>query len=102
LTEWNIEEAKARLEAATPGPWEYDCDGDTGDVLVRFGNSSPCYVKELFFGNLEYSEREDHTTAEFIANAPTDVANLLALVERLGAVNQEQAETIKKLEGGNK
>ena len=61
-----LEDIKKRLEAATPGPWEISCD-----TLVM---AEDIYITEID------SHGDD---AELIANAPTDIAWLIAEVERL-------------------
>jgi hypothetical protein len=66
-----LDEIKARLEAATPGPWSHTCD----DVLDEKKNRVCWDVR----GNDAY----------LIANAPTDLRDLIAEVERLGAENSE-------------
>lgn len=56
-------EIKERLAAATPGPWRVRMP-----YVVLY---DPKEMKEPI-------ERDDKATAEFIAYAPTDIANLLA------------------------
>ena len=77
-----IEEIRERLEKATPGPWEDDgvnvtqANGEWVDVTPsRVECMSYCYG-----GSVERMKDDDRT---FIANAPADVAFLLAEVERL-------------------
>ena len=64
----SIESIKARLEAATPGPWK------AGPSFCTVLSSGPdrCYLV------CETEEREDR---EFIAHAPQDIAALLKIVE---------------------
>ena len=72
----NLEPIKARLAAATPGPWETDEEKccvysvDSGAVIAeRLG-----------------SETSSCVDADLIAHAPTDIAELVAEVERLREV----------------
>jgi hypothetical protein len=63
----HLDEIRGRLSAATPGPWEasryavYETRSAHGDVVAEAG----MHVSD----------------AEFIANAPTDVARLLNAVQ---------------------
>ncbi len=71
MTDW-LAQIKARLEAATPGPWysygdELVARRDTNRDFSAFGN----YREISVYG-------ED---LEFIANAPTDIATLLKAIE---------------------
>ncbi len=71
---------KARVEAATPGPW-LQSDRSIYDVLVRPVAST--------------DRREDveaHADGSFIAESRTDVPYLLALVERYEAALREIAK----------
>jgi hypothetical protein len=80
----HLDEIRDRLNAATPGPWFQGRERD------RYEN-----IREV------YSEREPSATshdictsvwndndAEFIANAPTDVARLLNAVQNVLDVHQ--------------
>jgi hypothetical protein len=83
-----IDEIKARLAAATPGPWRPERTvmvDDFGEPEVTHGHvlvdhcpmhDGPAYVVQLCAP----------VNADFIAYAPTDMAFLLAEVERLRAV----------------
>lgn len=71
--ELDIEAIKGRLAAATLGPWEENRAYGSADIEA-YGRTIACAV--------DYIEPED---AQFIAAAPTDIAALLAEVERLNA-----------------
>ncbi len=72
------EAIKARLEAATPGPWKYvPCTGEYGEAASAIDGAHDCVVEPDSFLLAD--------DAEFIAHAPTDIANLLEEVERLEA-----------------
>jgi hypothetical protein len=66
-----LEEIRARLDAATPGPWEIEEWMTIHDVYAADGKSEPTvatHVRTL--------------DADLIAHAPADIAWLLAEVER--------------------
>lgn len=73
-----LDEIRARLEAATPGPWEtfgFEVNG----VKSRLNKVKPARDNHSFT-HISLSHDED---AEFIAHAPEDIAYLLAEIERL-------------------
>ena len=80
----NLEPIKARLAAATPGPWEMMPSKNKGGV-DRFVGPPGCDfpVCEMFVINEKWGD-----DMRLIANAPTDLAALVAEVERL----REQVE----------
>jgi hypothetical protein len=96
----DLDAIKARCEAATPGPWEWDRDdeglvsqsvtdtehGEFGTILARYprlvATGYPCKEGTGF---PDY----DGPNGRFIAHARTDVPALVAEVERLrAALNQ--------------
>ncbi len=83
----DIEAIRARLARAARGPWDIatatDGTGDTG-ITTQIEDKT-CVIAEVFSqvsGRGKDSWRCIHT-AKFIAHAPTDIAALLAEVERL-------------------
>ena len=126
----NLEPIKARLAAATEGPWEHGNRYSTAGVMSQFGEDKCCYCVNDRPGRLVFSGRMNinghmmmaHTherpevwsetgiyhfdgeenasvvtetdeyglmndaDATLIAHAPTDIAELVAEVERLQAV----------------
>lgn len=70
-----LEEIEARLKAATPEPWSYDSDENEihADTMQDFGGD-PVHICEMMG-----SSRIDNSS--FIANAPTDIRDLLAVVK---------------------
>jgi hypothetical protein len=70
-----IDAIKARLAAATPGPWKARTTGVAG------GDHWYVCDKDQSIASIHASDGEDEAQrepdAEFIANAPTDVAHLL-------------------------
>lgn len=74
MTSEQLAEIKARLEKATPGPWTYK-----GGIL---GNKYLDQNPGIF---LDRSIEPPINNIEFISHAPTDIAALVAEVERLRA-----------------
>lgn len=70
-----IEEIEARLEAATPGPWEFSLGRDW-EITANGGSLD--YVASVS----DHGDQSDHD-AVFIANAPEDIAYLLAALRGL-------------------
>ena len=71
-----LDPIRARLAAATPGPWEVDECSEETTVIVA-GSDLTIICSELWQG------WEGTQDAALIANAPTDMAALVAEVERL-------------------
>jgi len=69
MTKKQIEEIRARLEAATPGPWRKDATPGYFEPAVWIGEG--CVYPE------------EQSDATFIAHAPQDIADLLEEVGRL-------------------
>ena len=72
----DLDPIRARLAAATPGPWEVDECSEETTVIVA-GSDLTIICSELWQG------WEGTQDAALIANAPTDMAALVAEVERL-------------------
>lgn len=68
LTHKRLAEIKARLAAATPGPWEFDAD-----------DSELYSINDEHGGCITYDLRSND--ADFIIHAPEDIALLLEVVE---------------------
>ena len=91
MAELDLDAIKARLAAATPGPWAIWHDLDhQGFTTVGDADS---YAEILANGECEESNPTAHVYVEedanLIAHAPADLAALVAEVERL---EQEKAE----------
>lgn len=74
--ELDLEPIRARLEAAAPGPWE----------VAKVWGGDWFFDGPYIWDNGPDNTGEpatDKANAVFIANAPTDIAALLAEVERL-------------------
>ena len=89
MTREQLDAIRARVEAATPGPWHvegesYDeCwDTDCEPLPMPWGLAGPTGKSLWSSGAGEYAH-PDMATAEFIASAREDVPALLAEVERL-------------------
>lgn len=74
----DIEPIKARLAAATPGPWQ-----TITTVETDIGTEHLVTEADMDAGCIGTSPQA--ADAELIANAPTDLAALIAEVERLRA-----------------
>ena len=66
-----LQEIRARLDAATPGPWENEFG------VVADANGNRHYIPN------EYGDWDNPADPDFIAHAPADIAWLLDEVERL-------------------
>lgn len=69
-----LAEIRARLNAATPGPWEWR-EWSCGDEAIT-GPDNTGFVVNV-------DEATPHADADLIAHAPADIAWLLDEVERL-------------------
>ena len=69
-----IDDIKARLDAATDGPW-WD---ESGVIHAK----APHWTPEVHSCD-HVAKADPHENATFIANAPADIAYLLRLVEEL-------------------
>lgn len=79
LTDFELNAIRERLAAATPGPWRAEYSGITGPVVV---DAESIDARDHVARCPHYRGQAD---TDFIAHAPTDVAALLAEVERLRA-----------------
>ena len=88
----DLEPIKARLDKAHTewGPWRAKEDSWDGYSVVIDDNGPGVSIIAEQIGQGEDGGRGD---AEFIANAPEDIAALVAEVERL----REQVEAVKKI-----
>ena len=77
---------RARLEAATPGPWSEA--GSVPRAIVAAHNADINLLSLYTFGDGDgpYAVVASQDDAALIAHAPTDIAALLAEVERLQAL----------------
>ena len=88
----NLEPIKARLDKAHTewGPWKAKEDSWDGYSVV-IDDSGPGV--SIIAEQIGQGEDEGRGDAEFIANAPEDIAALVAEVEQL----REQVEAVKKI-----
>lgn len=93
-TPLDIEVIRKRLEAATPGPWEYRRWNDESHIveindITGWRKDYPeCYIAKI--GGWGYSGK--YANAEFIAYAPTDIAALLTECDKLKNENDKLRE----------
>ena len=85
-----IDAIKARLAAATPGPWEILRDGETTSIAMRTTTHVYPVVKAAcadYPGRWSSNESAElwieDADAALISNAPDDLAFLLSEIERL-------------------
>ena len=78
----DLQAIEARLEAATPGPWDFDTIPETGEsrVVVRSNAGDP--MLEVSVATHGVSAED----AEFLAHAPEDIRALLAEVKAVREV----------------
>lgn len=105
MTDEELAAIQDRLTKATPGPWVHGQNG--GYVILGYkpekkridGYGADDHVCVLDDGDHHQyrSEDEQLANAAFIANAPTDIARLLAEVERLNKVSHYLAERLSPL-----
>ena len=72
-----LSEIKNRLEAATPGPWDNRCL----NTLDNMAKPRHIWTEYGFICELKSPLDSSVADAEFIANAPQDISDLLAVVE---------------------
>lgn len=77
-----IDEIRVRLASATPGPWEYQAatDGDPGNGPTHHIVLGPERTRGFRVARTDW-DRQGDADAEFIANAPTDIAYLLGVAD---------------------
>lgn len=91
LTSKRLEEIKARADAATPGPWEFEPQEVEEDDEPCTGAWVPKACPFTYGDGLYYM---DDANAEFVANARQDVPDLLAEVERLKSQYDELVDAL--------
>ena len=101
MTPKQLAEIKARVEAATPGPWEFETDSDIDGfsyvewvehiisksvTIERYKHTYPGRQYQIIIASMTENEtqgKEEFANATFIAHARQDVPALVAEVERL-------------------
>ena len=73
---------RARLAAATPGPWEGLLAGPRGEREWIVDSTS------TFICSTQIDNQRGHSDGTLIANAPTDLARLLAAIEAVGVLHE--------------
>ncbi|MEV4991228.1 hypothetical protein [Pseudarthrobacter sp. LMD1-1-1.1] len=74
----NLEAIRERLNESTPGPWVFD--GDVVQDLSLAVSTGPNKSERVGIVPGEYVREND---AELIAHAPTDLAHMLAIIDRV-------------------
>ena len=93
MTTLDLEPIKERLAAATPGPWRVWHGTDPSKVRSTAVETAWCYGDIEGDTELITDYLPTGADAEMIANAPEDIAALVAEVERL----REQVEAVRAL-----
>lgn len=96
---FDAEGVRARLAAATPGPWRNAPDTAAGRVWVQRGESGvfgpDCEPMFRFRGDKEYARAA--ADADLIAHAPTDLAAALDRITELEAALAAKSESEQRL-----
>lgn len=91
MSEEQLQAIRARLDAASPAPWNADFTDD--DFHVRPNNA--CSISSMHVGSnhtiMWVDEAENAADIEFIVYARVDIALLLAEVDRLRKLVNENA-----------
>ena len=90
-----LEPIQNRLNAATPGPWEDRVDDLTEDLNVWHDQEHVSFV--AFCG--DKNQPRAQADAEFIANAPTDQACLLAALQAVTALHEHRTGEYRDMHG---
>ena len=80
----DLDPIRARLAAATPGPWER--------MPAEVSDTRPADCYDVWGGDDWLCASVHHTNADLIAHAPADLAALVAEVERLRETVQRVRE----------
>jgi len=96
MTESELNAIRARLDAATPGPWRVSTRGYDVVAGEQENRTRVCASPN----NLSLPEGWERwmNNAELIANAPSDLAALLARVDSLDAENAQLRPLLDKLQ----
>ena len=94
MTTLDLEPIKARLAAATPGPWDFHVLPQSVGITVATIHSEQGPRETRWTVDLppEIGGMGTRADAEMIAHAPEDIAALVAEVERL----REQVEAVRE------
>jgi hypothetical protein len=100
MTTLDLEPIKARLAAATPGPWRVWTDPDPTKVRATAVETAWCHGDIEGDTELITDYLPTDADAEMIAHAPEDLAALVAEVERLrGQIDAVRALLGRTLSG---
>lgn len=87
----DIEQIKARVDRATPGPWSH-FQTMSGQYYIGEANDDDAPIASMHQG---FDEQDRN--AAFIAHARTDIPNLIAEVERLQAELEDLRAMLDRL-----
>ncbi len=89
LTDRDLDEIRARCEAATPGPWKYMVEGrdnTSGDSFIMRGTKGDRHSDLYLNANGKPGTDAD---CDFVAGARQDIPRLLDEIERLRRVKSK-------------
>lgn len=81
-----IEEIRERRSKITPGPWGVDDLGDAHFLETNHRYGIGCHSGTGRVAKVEGFGEQPRLTADFIANAPADIAHLLSVIDQLAAL----------------
>lgn len=96
----DLDAIRARVDAATEGPWEWSANSDDRFFVTGGGEGAAVNIEvDSHDGNWSMSRQRMQADAQFIATARTDVPALLDEVERLRPVAEAAAAVVAVLRG---
>lgn len=87
----DLQPIKDRLAAATPGPWEREFTEHIAEDM----SLDASYTSFIIGKGVSVGEMDMPADCELVAHAPTDLAALVAEVERLRAAIEEHQRAVK-------
>lgn len=87
-----LEEIRARLDKATPGPWEARVNDLTDEVIIEHEQE---YRWQVAWIADTYKRDWAMPDADLIANAPADLAWALSEIERLSKIVEDAVKVLR-------
>lgn len=101
----DLEPIKARIEAATPGPWTWDhpeADGGLVSETKMDGETSDLDGRRVIYPAVVLDSGPEHgCDGDLIAHAPVDLSALVVEVERLRAVEAAARVLMHEIDNGH-
>lgn len=92
-----LKSIRERLRAATPGPWNIERVDHEDQITFEIGTDAGFFAK-IYESDFIENGRNAKPTCELIANAPSDIAYLLALVERYEKALETAIGALKRVD----